>query len=110
MYFVYQKTLNIATECNYDIDQIFEFFRDRYTVEEMVEEYGEDVTVRSILDYIWLNPDFWYDAFLQRFDLEEELCELDEGDLSNQICEAVNERLRNYYEVAIKEYKEDIPQ
>lgn len=108
MYFIYQKTFNVATEYNYDIDQIFEFFRDQYSVEEMVEEYGENVTAQDILDYIWLNPDYWYDAFLQRFDIEEELRELDDMDLANQICEAINERLHNYYEAAIKEYKENL--
>lgn len=104
MYFVYQKQINMASEYNYDANSIAEWLEDYIDPGETITDYGKDVTAQDIVDDIFYNPDIWYDDFIQRFDLEDEVVEnaLRE-DIAEQIKEVCEDKLVDYYTEYLKE-------
>lgn len=107
MYFVYQKQINVASERNYDVDSIVEWFQVLIDQDDIKENYGEDVTASDIVDDIFYNPDCWYDEFIQNFELEEDLTDnMTSEDISEQIREVAEDKLLDYYTKRLKELKE----
>lgn len=107
MYFVYQKQINVASEYSYDVDSIVEWFKDYIDLNDIIEAYGEDTTVNDVMDSIFYEPDYWYDDFVQNFELEEDLINnTTSEDISSQIKEVVEDKLVDYYTKRLKELKE----
>ena len=73
MYFVYKKQINVASKYSYDVDSIVEWFKELIDQDDIKETYGVDVTAFDIIDDIFYNPGYWYDEFIQHFELEEEV-------------------------------------
>ena len=73
MYFVYQKQINVASRQNYDVDSIVEWFQELMDQDYIKENYGVDVTASDIVYDIFCDTDWWYDDFIQHFELEEEV-------------------------------------
>lgn len=106
MYFVYSKQINVASERNYDVDSIVEWFQVLIDQDDIKENYGEDVTASDIVDDIFYNPDCWYDEFIQHFELEEEVTDnMTVDDLADQIKEVAEDKLLDFYTKYLKELK-----
>lgn len=106
MYFVYQKQINVASERNYDVDSIVEWFQELIDQDDIKETYGVDVTASDIVDDIFYNPDYWYDEFIRHFELEEEVIDnITIDDLADQIKEVAGDKLVDYYTKYLKELK-----
>lgn len=106
MYFVYQKQINVASERNYNVDSIVEWFQELIDQDDIKETYGVDVTASDIVDDIFYNPDYWYDEFIRHFELEEEVIDnITIDDLADQIKEVVGDKLVDYYTKYLKELK-----
>lgn len=106
MYFVYQKQINVASERNYDVDSIVEWFQELIDQDDIKETYGVDVTASDIVDDIFYNPDYWYDEFIRHFEIEEEIIDnITIDDLADQIKEVAGDKLVDYYTKYLKELK-----
>lgn len=106
MYFVYQKQINVASERNYDIDSIVEWFQELMDQDYIKENYGVDVTASDIVYDIFCDTDWWYDDFIQHFELEEEVINnITIDDLAEQIREVAEDKLLNFYTKYLKELK-----
>lgn len=106
MYFVYQKQINVASERNYDVDSIVEWFQVLIDQDDIKEYYGEDVTASDIVDDIFYNPGCWYDEFIQHFELEEEVTDnITIDDLADQIKEVAEDKLLDYYTKYLEKLK-----
>lgn len=106
MYFVYQKQINVASERNYDVDSIVEWFQVLIDQDDIKENYGEDVTASDIVDDIFYNPGCWYDEFIQHFELEEEVTDnITIDDLADQIKEVAEDKLLDFYTKYLEELK-----
>lgn len=106
MYFVYQKQINVASERNYDVDSIVEWFQVLIDQDDIKENYGEDVTASDIVDDIFYNPGCWYDEFIQHFELEEEVTDnITIDDLADQIREVAEDKLLDFYTKYLEELK-----
>lgn len=106
MYFVYQKQINVASERNYDVDSIVEWFQELIDPDDIKENYGEDVTASDIIDNIFYNPDCWYDEFIEHFELEEEVTDnITVDDLAEQIKEVAEDKLLDFYTEYLEELK-----
>lgn len=107
MYFVYQKQINMASENSYNVDAIVEWFRDYIDPSDIIEDYGKDnITTQDIVDDIFYNPDIWYDDFIQKFELEDDVVENSTSeDIAEQIKEVCEDKLVDYYTEYLKEFK-----
>ena len=106
MYFIYQKQINVASERNYDVDSIVEWFQELINQDDIKENYGEDVTASDIVYDIFCESDWWYDEFIQHFELEEEVIDnMTVDDLSEQIREVAEDKLIDYYTKYLEELK-----
>lgn len=106
MYFIYQKQINVASERNYDVDSIVEWFQVLIDQDDIKENYGEDVTASDIVDDIFYNPGCWYDEFIQHFELEEEVTDnMTVDDLADQIKEVAEDKLLDFYTKYLEELK-----
>lgn len=106
MYFIYQKQINVASERNYDVDSIVEWFQVLIDQDDIKENYGEDVTASDIVDDIFYNPGCWYDEFIQHFELEEEVTDnITIDDLADQIREVAEDKLLDFYTKYLEELK-----
>ena len=106
MYFVYQKQINVASERNYNVDSIVEWFQVLIDQDDIKENYGEDVTASDIVDDIFYNPGCWYDEFIQHFELEEEVTDnITVDDLADQIKEVAEDKLLDFYTKYLEELK-----
>ena len=106
MYFVYQKQINVASERNYDVDSIVEWFQVLIDQDDIKEYYGEDVTASDIVDDIFYNPGCWYDEFIQHFELEEEVTDnITIDDFADQIKEVAEDKLLDYYTKYLEKLK-----
>lgn len=106
MYFIYQKQINVASERNYDVDSIVEWFQVLIDQDDIKENYGEDVTASDIVDDIFYNPGCWYDEFIQHFELEEEVTDnITIDDLADQIKEVAEDKLLDFYTKYLEELK-----
>lgn len=106
MYFVYSKQINVASERNYDVDSIVEWFQVLIDQDDIKENYGEDVTASDIVDDIFYNPGCWYDEFIQHFELEEEVIDnITIDDLADQIKEVAEDKLLDFYTKYLEELK-----
>ena len=106
MYFVYQKQINVASEYSYDVDSIVEWFKNYINLNDIIEAYGGEVTAKDVVDDIFYNPDDWYDDFVQKFDIEQEIIDnMTQNDLSHQIEEVAKDKLLDYYTKYLEELK-----
>lgn len=105
MYFVYQKQINVASERNYDVYSIVEWFQELINQGDIKETYGEDVTASDIVDNIFYNPDCWYDEFIEHFELEEVADSMTVDDLAEQIREVAEDKLLDFYTKYLEELK-----
>lgn len=106
MYFVYQKQINVASKRNYDVNSIVEWFQEIINQDDIKENYGEDVTASDIVYDIFCESDWWYDGFIQHFELEEEVIDnMTIDDLANQIKEVAEDKLLDYYTKYLEELK-----
>lgn len=106
MYFVYQKSISIASEYSYNVESIIEWFKNYIDGDYIKTVYEKAVTARDIVDDIFCEPDEWYDAFVQNFDVEQDVIDnMSQNDLSRQIEEVAKDKLLDYYTKYLKELK-----
>ena len=104
MYFVYQKQINVASEYSYDVDSIVEWFKNYINLNDIIEAYGEEVTVKDVVDNIFSESDSWYDYFIQNFDIEPDVVDnMYSEDIAEQIKEVAEDKLVDYYTKCLKE-------
>lgn len=95
MYFVYSKTINIASDYNYDTREMINYFIDQFNPIEYFSECGIDSEPNDFVTYIFATPEYWFDAFAQYIELTE------------QISNAISTDLENYYTKHWEEYLEE---
>ena len=106
MYFVYQKSINVASKYSYDVESIIEWFQNYIDGDYIKTVYDKDITARDIVDDIFYNPDDWYDDFVQKFDIEQEILDhITQNDLSLQIEEVAKDKLFDSYTKYLEELK-----
>lgn len=106
MYFVYQKQINVASEYSYNVDDIVEWFKNYIDIHDAIEAHGKDITARDIIDDIFYEPDYWYDAFIQNLDVEQDVVDnMTPSDISEQIKEVTEDKLLDYYDKCLEELK-----
>ena len=104
MYFVYQKQINVASEYSYDVDSIVEWFKNYINLNDIIEEYGGEVTAKDVVDDIFSESDSWYDDFIQNFDIESDVIDnMYSEDIAEQIKEVAEDKLVDYYTKCLKE-------
>ena len=107
MYFVYQKQINVASEYNYSIESIVNWFIETWDISATLEDLGNTATPKDLIDDIFNNPDCWYDDFVRDMDLEQDIIDnITSNDLCQQIREVVEDKLVDYYTKRLKELKE----
>lgn len=105
MHFVYQKTINVASEDNYNPNKLFEWFRYSIDADDTIEQYGKETTAQDIVDDIFYKPDNWYDGFIRYFDLGQDVIDnVTPTDISEQIREAIEDKLLDYYTKYLQEF------
>ncbi len=113
MYFVYRKSINIASECDYDNIDMINYFIDYYSPIEYFYECGVDSEPTDFINYIFAVSEDWFDSFAQYIGLEENIINMiSEGDLSEdvlveQISNAISSDLEKYYEKHWEEFKKE---
>lgn len=106
MYFVYTKQINVASEYSYDVDDIIEWFKNYIDLQDAIEAHGKDITAKDIVDDIFYEPDYWYDAFIQNLDVEQDVIDnMTSNDISEQIKEVAEDKLLDYYTKCLEELK-----
>ena len=106
MYFVYTKQINVASEYSYDVDDIIEWFKNYIDLQDAIEAHGKDITAKDIVDDIFYEPDYWYDAFIQNLDIEQDVIDnMTSNDISEQIKEVAEDKLLDYYTKCLEELK-----
>ena len=106
MYFVYQKSINIASEYSYNVESIIEWLQTYIDGNYIKEVYDKDVTAVDIVYDIFCVLFEWYDAFVQNFDVEQDVIDnMSQEDLSRQIEEVAKDKLLDYYTKYLKELK-----
>ena len=106
MYFVYQKQINVASEYNYSIESIVNWFIETWDISATLEDLGNTATPKDLIDDIFNNPDCWYDDFVRDMDLEQDIIDnITSNDLCQQIREVVEDKLLNFYTKYLKELK-----
>ena len=106
MYFVYQKQINVASEYNYSIESIVNWFIETWDISATLEDLGNTATPKDLIDDIFNNPDCWYDSFVRDMDLEQDIIDnITSNDLCQQIREVVEDKLLNFYTKYLKELK-----
>lgn len=106
MYFVYSKQINVASEYSYDVDDIIEWFKNYIDLQDAIEAHGKDITAKDIVDDIFYEPDYWYDAFIQNLDVEQDVVDnMTPSDISEQIKEVAEDKLLDYYTKCLEELK-----
>ena len=104
MYFVYQKQINVASEYNYSIESIVNWFIETWDISATLEDLGNTATPEDLIDDIFNNPDCWYDDFVRDMDLEQDIIDnITSNDLCQQIREVVEDKLLNFYTKYLKE-------
>ena len=114
MYFVYSKTINIASDYNYDTIEMINYFIDQFNpIEEYFSECGIDSEPNDFIRYIFEIPESWFDSFAQYIELEENIINMisegvmSENELVEQISNAISTDLENYYTKHWEEYKKE---
>lgn len=106
MYFVYSKVINIASKYSYKVETIIEWFQNYIDGDYIKTVYGKDVTAKDIVDDIFYDPDEWYDDFVRKLDIEQNVIDnIPQYDLSRQIEEVVKDKLLDYYTKYLEELK-----
>ena len=55
MYFVYQKSINVASKYSYDVESIIEWFQNYIDGDYIKTVYDKDITARDIVYDIFYN-------------------------------------------------------
>ena len=98
MFFVYEKTINVASEYNYPTESIVKWFISNWDISNTFEDLGDTTTPQDIVNDIFWNPDCWYDDFVRDMDLEEDLVNnLPSDELASQIKDVTEDLLFKYY-------------
>ena len=106
MYFIYQKQINVASKYSYNTNDIIEWFKNYIDLQDAIEAHGKDITAKDIVDDIFCDPDEWYDDFIRKFDIEQEVIDnIERSDLSSQIEEVAKDKLLDYYTKYLEELK-----
>ena len=106
MYFIYQKSINVASKYSYDVESIIEWFQNYIDGDYIKTVYEKDITAKDIVDDIFYNPDDWYDDFIQSFNVEPDVIDnMTQNDLSHQIEEVAEDKLLDYYTKYLEELK-----
>lgn len=106
MYFVYQKVINVASKYSYNVESIIEWFQNYIDGDYIKTVYGKDVTAKDIVDDIFYDPDEWYDDFVRKLDIEQNVIDnMSQYNLSRQIEEVVKDKLLDYYTKYLEELK-----
>ena len=109
MYFIYQKEINLASKYNYSIESIVNWFIETWDISATLEDLGNTATPEDLIDDIFNNPDYWYDGFVRDMDLEQDIIDnMTSDDLCQQIKEAVEDKLLDYYTKHLEELKEEL--
>lgn len=109
MYFIYQKQVNIASEYNYSVESIVNWFIETWDILATLSDLGDTATPADLVDDIFANPDCWYDKFVRDMDLEQDIIDnIAIDDLSQQIKEATEDKLLEYYTKHLEELKEEL--
>ena len=106
MHFIYKKQINVASEYNYNVDSIVEWFKDYIDKDAIIEAYGgvKEVTAKDIVYDIFCESDAWYDDFIRKFDIESDVIEnMYSEDIAEQIKEVAGDKLVDYYTKYLKE-------
>lgn len=113
MYFVYSKTINIASDYNYDTIAMVNYFIDQFNPIEYFSECGIDSEPDDFVTYIFETSEDWFDSFTQYIGLEENIINmisegnLSEDELAAQIYNAINTELEDYYEQHWDDFKKE---
>lgn len=111
MYFIYSKTINIASDYNYDIIDMVNYFIDQFSLLECFSECGVDLEPADFIAYIFGTSENWFDSFAQYIDLEKNIITMisegvvSEDELVEQISNAISSDLEKYYEKHWEEFK-----
>lgn len=98
MFFVYEKTINVASKYNYPIDDLFNWFATNWDIYTALEDLGDTATPQDIVNDIFFNPDCWYDSFVRDMDLEEDIVDnLPSDELAEQLRDLLEDKLLDYY-------------
>ena len=109
MYFVYQKQINVASEYNYSIESIVNWFIETWDISATLEDLGNIATPEDLVDDIFNNPDCWYDDFVRYMNLEQDIIDnITSDDLCQQIKEVAEDKLLDYYTKHLGELKEEL--
>ena len=113
MYFVYSKTINVASDYDYDTTDMVNYFIDQFSPLECFSECGVDSEPSDFISYIFGTSEIWFDSFAQYIGLEESIInmisygDLSEDDLVEQISNAISSDLEKYYENHWEEFKKE---
>lgn len=113
MHFVYSKTINIASDYNYDTIDMVNYFIDQFNPIECFSECGIDSEPADLIAYIFGTSENWFDSFAQYIGLEESILNMiSEGNLSEdnlieQISNAISTELEDYYEQHWDDFKKE---
>lgn len=107
MYFVYQKTINVASDY-YNPKTILQWFKNYIDITDYQDMYGDKTTGKDIVDEIFYNYENWIDKFCIAFTLDKDLIDnafMDE--IVEQIKEAIKDKLEDHYNKVLKELKDE---
>lgn len=113
MYFIYSKTINIASDYNYDTIDMVNYFIDQFSLLECFSECGVDLEPADFIAYIFGTSENWFDSFAQYIGLEENIINMisegvvSEDELVEQISNAISSDLEKYYEKHWEEFKKE---
>lgn len=104
MYFIYQKEINLASKYNYPVEFIVNWFIETWDIAAALSDLGDTATPADLVDDIFTNSNCWYDDFVKDMDLEQDIIDnITIDDLSQQIKEATEDKLLEYYTKYLKE-------
>lgn len=109
MHFIYPKEINLASKYNYSIESIVNWFIETWDISAILSDLGDTTTPADLVDDIFTNPDCWYDDFARDMDLEQDIIDnMTSDDLCQQIKEAAEDKLLDYYTKHLEELKETL--
>lgn len=109
MHFIYQKEINLASKYNYSIESMVNWFIETWDISAILSDLGDTTTPEDLVDDIFTNPDCWYDNFARDMDLEQDIIDnMTSDDLCQQIKEAAEDKLLDYYTEHLEELKEEL--
>lgn len=114
MHFIYTKTIKIASECNYSIKKICEWFLNYYVDFDALFFENEGIlTAKIIVEDILINSRVWFDAFIIEFTEDTEDVDFREHITNTEIVSQLKQEyydiLIQYFTVPVQEYLKNLP-